>query len=214
MDATRLWACVCVSLVIWAAPCWSKSSYPTSGLNWCTARSLASSLLHRIANRRLSKGDAAGAERINHILYSFDNGLSFWRNIGSIGWDYIIHYSWRNLNPSQVFDIMRLIGDIQSALSEFLQLQTDVDRLRWISLNYGKILQLAKTSLQKLLKLFDQPGALRNFVLSLQTEIMSGGILRDAMELGADDLQSLIQVAKEMLFRYYGQSSSKSSSEL
>lgn len=155
-----------------------------------------------------------GAERISLIRSSLDSGLSFWKNAGSIGWDYLINYSWRRLNPAQVFDILRVIGDVQSAVAELLQLPSDKDRLEWISANYGRILQLAKASLQKLLSLLDQPGALRNFVLSLQTEIVTGDILRDALQLGAADLQSLVQVAKEMLQRYYGPSSAQSSSEL
>lgn len=212
------WVCVVMALIACAAPCRAAQQRqpPTasSGLSWHTARSLATSLLHRIANHRLAKGDYSGAERIKNIVSSVDRGTSFWKNMGSIGWDYLVHYSWRSLNPAQVLDILRSINDIQSAVAEFLRLPSDMERMQWISLNYGKILQLAKSSLEKLLKLLDQPGALRNFVLTLQTELITGDILRDAMQLGAADLQGLIQVAKDMLQRFYGPSFSQSSSEL
>ncbi|KAI5059394.1 hypothetical protein GOP47_0025713 [Adiantum capillus-veneris] len=218
MNGRRLWestrAYGLIALIVLSATSCTSAPPPPSGLSWRTAHSLASSLLHRICNHRLAKGDTEGAERIKHMLSSFDSGLFFWTNMGSIAWDYAVHYSWRSLNPSQIFDVLRLIGDIQSALTEFAQLRTDMDRLRWISINYSRILQLAKASLQKLLKLFDHPGALRNLVLSLQTEVLTGDILRDAMQLGADDLRSLVQVVKEMVLRYYGQTSTQSSSEL
>ena len=57
-------------------------------------------------------------------------------------------------------------------------------------------------------------GALRNFILSLQTEIVSGDVLRDALELGATDLHGIFQVAKELLGRYYRSSYTNNSSEL
>ncbi|MCO5575092.1 hypothetical protein L7F22_028889 [Adiantum nelumboides] len=167
MIGGKLWpVCGLMALILVGATtiCWSAPPPPppsASGLGWRTAHSLASSLLHRIANHRRAKGDTLGADRIKHILSSFDSGFSFWRNMGSIAWDYAIHYSWRSLNPSQIFDVLWLIGDIQSALAEFTRLPTDMDRLQWISSNYNRILQLAKASLQKLLKLFDQPGLYR-----------------------------------------------------
>eukprot|EP00250_Pteridium_aquilinum_P000265 c10295_g1_i1 orf=100-792(-) len=207
--------CLLIALIVCAAPsCSAQQQQPppaSSGLSWRTARSLASSLLHRIANHRLANGDSAGAERIEHILSSFDGYFYFWKNIGSLGWDYLVHYSWQSFNPTQVFDILRLMSEIQSAVAEFLRLPSEMDQLQWISSNYDRVLQLAKASLQKLLKLFDQPGALRNLVLSLRTEIITGDILRDAMQLGAGDLQSLMQVAKDMLQRYYGPSSAQTS---
>jgi hypothetical protein len=57
-------------------------------------------------------------------------------------------------------------------------------------------------------------GALQNFVLSLQTELVSGDVLRDALELGAADLQGIFQVAKELIVRYYRSSATGNSSEL
>lgn len=185
-----------------------------SFFSWRTARSLLHSLLHRIINHRLARGDAAGAERVRRMIASVDSGIWFWKNAGSLGWDYLINYSWRRLDASQLVGVLMLINDLQSAVGELSQFSSDLDRLHWISANYGRILQLAKSALQKLLKLFDRPGAIQSFVFAIEREVMSGDILRDALQLGASDFQGLIVVAKEMLQRYYKPSNTGFEQEL
>lgn len=195
-----------------------KSSKPASPFasffDLRTSRSLLYSLLHRIVNHRVARGDSAGAERVRHIIASVESGISFWNNAGTLGWDYLVNYSWRRLDPNKIFGILRLVNQLQSALAELLQLPSDSDRLQWLSANYSRIFQITKSLLQNLLDLFDHPGALQNFMLSIQTELISGDILRDALQLGAADFQGLVRVAKEMLERYYGAANDRMHSDL
>lgn len=49
-------------------------------------------------------------------------------------------------------------------------------------------------------------GPLRELVLTLQKEVMEGELLRDCIELGADDLKDLIEVVKDIGFNYFSTS--------
>lgn len=49
-------------------------------------------------------------------------------------------------------------------------------------------------------------GPLRELVLTLQKEVVEGDLLRDCIELGADDLKGLIQVFKDIAIQYFSAS--------
>lgn len=53
-------------------------------------------------------------------------------------------------------------------------------------------------------------GVLREVVLVMQKEVVEGELLRDCLEVGADDLEGLVRVARDLIFS----SSSSSRSEL
>lgn len=45
-------------------------------------------------------------------------------------------------------------------------------------------------------------GPLRDALLALRQEVEEGGLLRDCLEVGSDDLKGLVVVAKDLAFRY------------
>lgn len=45
-------------------------------------------------------------------------------------------------------------------------------------------------------------GPLRDVVLSLRQEVEEGGLVRDCLEVGSDDLKGLVVVAKDLAFQY------------
>lgn len=54
-------------------------------------------------------------------------------------------------------------------------------------------------------------GALREITETMQREVLEGGLLRDCMELGNNDLKGLIQIFKDLASQY---STSNHSQEL
>lgn len=46
-------------------------------------------------------------------------------------------------------------------------------------------------------------GTLREVVETVQREVVDGGLLRDCLELGNNDLQGLIQILKDLGLQYF-----------
>lgn len=46
-------------------------------------------------------------------------------------------------------------------------------------------------------------GPLREIVETLQREVMEGGLLRDCLELGTNDLKGLLQILKDLSKQFY-----------
>ena len=53
-------------------------------------------------------------------------------------------------------------------------------------------------------------GTLREVVETVQAEVVDGGLLRDCLELGSNDLKGLIQIVKDLGLQYASKPDSSS----
>ncbi|XP_077252265.1 adenine phosphoribosyltransferase [Tasmannia lanceolata] len=184
---------------------------------WRTLFSLAHSLMNRVANVRASRGDVSGAERARKIAQKLEGGLALWGGIWSFGWDYLRNYAWRDVisgwPPTEVFRAVSEMNDLLGALSELTRMESDKDKARWLLQNYQRVLGVSRSLLRRLLLVFYQSGPLREVVLILQQEA-EGGLVRDCLELGASDLKSMLQIAKEIFTSYIYSTPSDTSEDL
>lgn len=179
-------------------PAWAK---PAAFLGTLRSLSLAlQSILDRIAAARLARGDNVGAERVRNIANMVGNGLQWWTGMGALSWDYVANYLSRSMSRGMdVSNALSYLSDLSWIAQEVTQLQTDGERLQWISRNYSRVFTAAKSALGNLLHVFDHDGAIRNFILVLQREVVEGDLLRDMLRLGPTDLDSIIRMSKAVL---------------
>ncbi|KAK1426480.1 hypothetical protein QVD17_15154 [Tagetes erecta] len=176
--------------------------------------SLSHSLLTRVSNLRAARGDISGSIRAKTIadnIQKHTRGFSFYGVMWSVGWDYFKNYAWRDVRSAS-FDMMNAVGDMNElikGLSELTRLESDVDRVEWIRRNYGAVFNVAKSLVNRLLKVFTQSGPLKDAVEMVKIEIVDGGLLQDCLELGSGDLKGLIQILKDVTLQYTSSSSSK-----
>lgn len=74
----------------------------------------------------------------------------------SIGWDYLKNYAWRDVG-SVSFEMMDAVSDMNElirGLGELTRLESDADRVEWIRRNYGGVVKVAKSLVNRLLKVF------------------------------------------------------------
>eukprot|EP01018_Ginkgo_biloba_P023608 Gb_37704 [translate_table: standard] len=182
---------------------WSTAS--AAFQSWRTISSLLQSLMTRVAALRTSRGDFRGAQRARNIADGFDNSVRWWRVVGSMGWDYIAHYAWRESlsRPPDYSQVIFHFNELLSAFGELMQVRSEAERLQWISQNYQRVLRISKSLLRKLLAVFSQSGALRESMLAIQKEIVEGDLIGDCLQLGAVDVKGLLQAAKDMMGRFF-----------
>ncbi|KAF9589760.1 hypothetical protein IFM89_028669 [Coptis chinensis] len=164
-----------------------------------TLLSLTHSLMTRVANLRYSKGDYQGSKRAQNIADKLDGGLSLYKGMFSIGWDYLKNYAWRDMGSSigMVRDMNRLL----QALNELTQLESGKKRAEWVLRNYQSILVSSESVFRRLLQVFFKSGPLRDLVLMLQREA-EGDLLRDCLELGSNDLNGVVQIFKDIFVQF------------
>ncbi|KAG8385373.1 hypothetical protein BUALT_Bualt03G0036300 [Buddleja alternifolia] len=179
--------------------------------NYKTLLSLSHSLTSRVATLRTDRGDLEGAERARTLAHNLERemGLGFYKVAWNVGRDYIQNYaSWRDSTDDEMSSIESSVGDVSDlnellgALCELNHIHSDEERLAWLSQNYMNALGASKSLFSRLLKVFRRPGTLREALETLQKEVVEGDLLRDCLELGADDLKSLIQVVKDIALQF------------
>ncbi|GLJ17121.1 hypothetical protein SUGI_0296270 [Cryptomeria japonica] len=204
-------------LLLMASPTATASTYTyfsaasTAFKSLRTVSSLLHSLMTRVASLRTSRGDYTGAQRARSIAAGFENSVKWWRIAGSMGWDYIAHYAWKESlsRPSDYLQIMSSFNELLSAYGELMQVRSEVEKVRWISQNYQRVMRTCKLLLKKLLGIFSQSGPLRESILAIQKEIIEGDLIGDLLQLGAADVKGLLQIAKDMISRFLAPSSAE-----
>ncbi|CAN1847269.1 hypothetical protein LINPERHAP1_LOCUS38498 [Linum perenne] len=170
-----------------------------------TAASISHSLLTRVSNLRAARGDFAGANRAKAIAEKLNRGLELgpWGFVWSIGWDYARNYAWSGLNYRELLSAVSDLNELMSFLAGFSSARSEAEKAAWISRNYGGLAKAAKSALGRLLNTFNKKGALKEVVETVQKEVVEGGLLRDCVEVGSNDLRGLIGILKDCVSRVY-----------
>ncbi|MQM09727.1 hypothetical protein Taro_042607 [Colocasia esculenta] len=184
---------------------------------WGTMLSLSHSLMERVANARAERGDLSGAARAramaNKLQLLGGGGGGIW----SMFWGYGRNYAWREGfsldNARSAAEIYRVASKLVSALQEMGQKRSDAERARWVARNYTKVLSAANTILRRLAQAFSRSGALREAVLMFQKEVAEGELLWDCLQVGAEDLEGLLHIARDLFFAYSTASSASPARE-
>ncbi|CAL0301280.1 unnamed protein product [Lupinus luteus] len=160
---------------------------------------LSHSLLTAVSNLRASRGDVAGAARARAIADKLERGpgFGFWRLLLSVIWN------WKNFSVMELYDIVSDMNDLLKDLNELTRLNSVPERSRWVKRNYQDVLAHFKSLSHKLLKLFGNSGIVREVVKTVQIEVVEGGLLKDCLELGSNDLKALIQVAQNLVLQFF-----------
>jgi len=162
-------------------------------------------LFNRLASTRLARGDAAGAERARNIANTVGNGVQWWAGLGSVSWEYVTNYVFTQ-SVSRGMGVQQAMGhlsDLSSIVNEVTQLRSDSDRLQWISRNYSRAFNVAKSAMGNLLTVFDHDGVIRNCVLAIQRELLEGDLLRDVLRIGPNDLEGIVRMLRDVLQRTF-----------
>ncbi|KAG9448136.1 hypothetical protein H6P81_014264 [Aristolochia fimbriata] len=178
---------------------------------WSSIFSLSHALFSRVANARAGRGDDAGAERARKIAIKLNWGFSFWGWIFSLARDYRKNYWFRT--PELVRrseNSFAALSDLNKALDELRRITSKPEKAKWVAGNYHRIFGLSKNLIHELLREFAKAGALREMMLALKKELEEGDLLRDCLELGANDLMDFLGIA-ERLFPFGGDGSQRSS---
>ncbi|KAI7757994.1 hypothetical protein M8C21_018715 [Ambrosia artemisiifolia] len=174
--------------------------------------SLSHSLLTRVANLRAARGDIPGSTRAKTLadnIKKHSSGFGFYGVVWSVGWDYLKNYAWRDVKTAS-FEMMGVVSDVNELVKgfgELMSVDSDVGRVEWVKRNYGTLFKVSKSLVNRLLKVFSQPGPLRDAVEMVRTEIVDGGLLQDCLELGSNDLKGVIQILKDLTSQYASSSS-------
>ncbi|EXB58277.1 hypothetical protein L484_015610 [Morus notabilis] len=190
-------AIVVLLLFLAGAPTTESLSY----FQYQTPFSLSHSLLTRVANLRAARGDYAGANRARTMAAKLEpaTGMGFWRLMWSAGWDYVRNYAWRDLGAySELIAAVSDANELLSWLGELTRFESDSERVAWVGRSYHSVLRVSRSLLARLLNVFRQSGTLREVVETVQREVVDGGLLRDCLELGSNDLKGLIQILKDL----------------
>lgn len=189
-------------LIITASPSPSHSLPFSSYFLYRDLFSRAHSLFTGVANLRASRGDVAGASRARAVAEKLERGIGFgfWRLLWSVGWDYA--WRWRDFSLTGLYDVVSDMNELLRGLTELTRLESAAERSAWVARNYQNVLTLFKSLSRKLLKAFGQSGVVREVVEIVQKEVVEGGLIRDCLELGSNDLKALIQVVKNLVLQF------------
>nr|XP_023925857.1 uncharacterized protein LOC112037275 [Quercus suber]XP_023925894.1 uncharacterized protein LOC112037312 [Quercus suber]POE93919.1 hypothetical protein CFP56_26954 [Quercus suber]POE93920.1 hypothetical protein CFP56_26955 [Quercus suber] len=177
-------------------------SLPFSFAQYRTVVSLSHSLMTRVANLRASRGDVSGSRRAHLIAEKLESGLSlgFFGLTWSLGWDYLKNYAWRDLNYAEMYGVVSDVNELLKSVGELTRANSDAERSTWAGRNYQNVLGVSTSLFKKLLKVFAKSGTLREAVKVAETEVVQGGLLRDCLEVGSNDLKGLLQILKDLAF--------------
>ncbi|KAL6992330.1 hypothetical protein U1Q18_010436 [Sarracenia purpurea var. burkii] len=169
-----------------------------------TLYSLAHSLMMRVSNLRASRGDLAGSDRARLIAGKLERGmgLGFWGAMWSVGWDYVRNYAWRDAASFELVGIVSDANELLRSLNELTRMESDAEKVEWVSRNYRNALRVSRSLFQRLLRVFSRSGPLREVVVTVQKEVVEGDLLRDCLELGSKDLTGLIQIFKDIVLQF------------
>ncbi|XP_054793956.1 uncharacterized protein LOC129299508 [Prosopis cineraria] len=196
---------VTLLLVVALAPSQSFSTH----FQYRNLISLAHSLMTGVANLRAARGDVAGSERARAVAEKLERGLGlgFWRVVWWAGWDYVTNLAWRDLPMRELYGTVSDLNELLRTVSELSRLESDGARAAWIGRNYKNVVRISKSLSGKLLKAFGRSGIMREVVETVQKEVVEGGLLRDCLELGGNDLKGLILLLKDFALTFFPHSS-------
>lgn len=134
----------------------APSSFFRSYSQYKTVISLSHSLLLRVSNLRVARGDIVGANRAKLIADKLEKGLGpgIWGWAWSVGWDYAKNYAWRELDYRELHGVVSDLNELARFLGQLTQAESDVERASWIARNYSKVLRISKSLLKRLLQVF------------------------------------------------------------
>ncbi|XP_057997072.1 uncharacterized protein LOC131176032 [Hevea brasiliensis] len=201
-------------LLLTTTTSFAPSSLFSSYSQYKTVVSLSHSLLIRVSNLRAARGDIAGANRAKLIAQKLQKGLGsgFWGLAWSVGWDYAKNYAWRELDYTELYGIVSDLNELARFLDQLTRAQSQVERVSWVARNYSDVVRIAKSVLKRFLHVFNRSEALKEVAEAVQREVVDGGLLRDCLELGSNDLKGLVQIVKDLASQFY--STSDHNSEL
>ncbi|MED6155127.1 hypothetical protein PIB30_002330 [Stylosanthes scabra] len=190
-------------LVIAATPSPSQSLSFTPFFRLHRLLSLSRSILHSVADLRATRGDVSGAQRARALAQKLDGGLGlgFWRMALGTAWDYA--WNWRNLPLAELYGAASEMNELMRGLTELTRLESASERSAWVSRNYQNVVTVSKSLSAKLLQAFSQSGVLREVVEPVLKEVVEGGLIRDCLEVGSKDFNSLIQLLKDSLLHFF-----------
>ncbi|AED95281.1 hypothetical protein AtNW77_Chr5g0129381 [Arabidopsis thaliana] len=192
-------------------------TFPFSFTQYKTLISISRSLLLRVANLRASRGDALGSSRVRAMADEIDRGLGlgFISRAWSVGWDYMWNYAWRKggIDYGEMYGAIGDLNELMGLVTEFNRAESNADKASSVARSYGKALRVSNKLLRRLLRIFAKSGALREFWEMVQAEVVDGELLQDCLEVGGNDVKSLLQIAKDMAVQFFS-SQSRSSDEL
>ncbi|KAL0011494.1 hypothetical protein SO802_006602 [Lithocarpus litseifolius] len=168
-----------------------------------TVVSLSRSLMMRVANLRASRGDVSGSRRAHLIaekLEKLESGLSlgFFGLTWSLGGDYLKNYARRDLYYAEKYGVVSDLNELLKSVSELTRASSDAEGATWVRRNYQNVLGVSTSLFKKLLKVFAESGTLREAVKVAEIEVVQGGLLKDCLELGSNDLKGLLQILKDL----------------
>ncbi|RDX76873.1 hypothetical protein CR513_43090, partial [Mucuna pruriens] len=184
-------------ILLTTAPSPSQSLSFSSYFCYRNLLSLSHSLLIGVADLRAARGDVAAADRARTIANSLSHGSVF--GFLRLLWT----WSWTNLSFTDLYGAVSDMNELLRGLTEFTRLESVAERSTWVSRNYQSVLTVSKSLSRKLLKAFGQSGVTREIGETFQKEVMEGGLIRDCLELGNDDLKALIQVVKDLMLQFF-----------
>ncbi|XP_062095205.1 uncharacterized protein LOC133801079 isoform X2 [Humulus lupulus] len=189
-----------IVLLLAAAPASESISY----LQYRTLFSLSHKLLIRVANLRAARGDISGANRARFMAAKLEGGmgLGFRGFTWSAGWDYVTSYAWTELSYSDLSAAVSSSNDLLRWLGELSRAESAEERAAWVGRNYKNVLEVSSSMLSRLLEEFRESETLREVVEAVEREVVDGGLLRDCLELGNNDLKGLIQILKDLGHQY------------
>ncbi|CAH8353197.1 unnamed protein product [Eruca vesicaria subsp. sativa] len=192
-------------------------SFPFSSFSqYKTLISTSRSLLLRVANLRASRGDSLGSSRVRAMAEEMDRGLGtgLLRRAWSVGWDYMWNYAWRKggIDYGEVYGVIGDLNELMGLVTEFNRAESSAEKASSVARSYGKALRVSNKLLRRLLRIFGKSGALREFWEMVQAELVDGELLQDCIEVGSNDVKSLLQIAKDMALHFFS-SPSRSSDE-
>ncbi|KAK8642027.1 hypothetical protein V6N13_011389 [Hibiscus sabdariffa] len=170
-----------------------------------TLISLSQSLLTRVSNLRSARGDTDGSKRARLIAEKLERwqGVGIWGAAWSVGWDYVWNYGWGgDLDYTEIFGVASDLNQLGRMLGELTRSNSEMERASWVAGNYRNALAVSKRMFNRLLKVFKKSGVLREITETMQREVMEGGLLRDCLEIGSNDLKGLIQIFKDLASQY------------
>ncbi|XP_073311653.1 uncharacterized protein [Primulina huaijiensis] len=183
----------------------STQSHSLFFSNYRILVSLSHSLASRVATLRDARGDVLGAARARNLARIIERGmgLGFYKLVFNVGWDFLKNFAWSDtMSFGTLAAVLPDLKELLAAVGDFNRINSDAGRVAWIGRNYGNVLRVSKSLFARLLKVFGQSGSTRELLEALQNEVLEGDLLKDCLELGANDLQGLIQVFKDIVSQY------------
>ncbi|KAF5176628.1 Adenine phosphoribosyltransferase [Thalictrum thalictroides] len=195
-----------------------SSSFQVEGISIFQCRTLISlshSVMNRISELRASRGDYEGSQRAKSIANKLEGGLSLYKDVWSISWDYLRNYAWRHISSSmEMFQSVSDLNQLLIDLNELTQLKSGKERTDWVLRNYQKVLLKFKSLFGKLLQVFIQ-SVCKTFCYTLvYFSEAEGDLLRDCLELGSSDLKGLLRVFNDLVVQFSGENSNGHGSDL